>query len=70
MLDDRLQSLLEIVACEHDPMTACQAFEADVSSNASDLPIGSAARMRLLQPYDVANADGYRHLGLRIDVLS
>ncbi len=48
MLDDRLQAFLEIVACEHDPMTACQAFEADVSSNASDLPIGSAAGMRLL----------------------
>ena len=64
-LHDRFQPLLKIAAGQHDAMTAGQALHSNIGADARDLPICSAARMRLAHTHRVAHLNIDRHMNSR-----
>ena len=53
--NDRLDSLLKPGHIQHDDPAAGQTFDLDIASHADDLPLSSAARMRLPGDHPVSN---------------
>jgi len=53
MLHERLNPPGKQTARDHDPVPATEADETNVRTQADDLPIGTAARVRLPEAYDV-----------------
>jgi len=53
MLHERLNPPGKQTAGDHDPVPATEADETNVRTQADDLPVGTAARVRLPEAYDV-----------------
>jgi hypothetical protein len=63
VLQDRFEALFEVMASEHDAPSTGLALQTDVRADTGDLPVETAAGVRLAHTYDIADVDGDGHDG-------